>query len=91
MPDLGIAQNGTRMFGGFYTGAFYSWNSDIPFVPVDTTVNVCGTTVYKLSQNITTYEFKKRLDSVMKNRETYLKYAYTHLPAEILDSIDLEK
>ena len=91
MPDLGIAQNGTRMLGGFYTGAFYSWNSDIPFVPVDTTVNVCGTTVYKLSQNITTDEFKKRLDSVMKNRETYLTYAYTHLPAEILDSIDLEK
>ncbi len=52
MPDLGIAQNGTRMLGGFYTGACYSWDSDIPFIPVDATVNVCGTTVYRLKHKI---------------------------------------
>ncbi len=91
MPDLGIAQNGTRMLGGFYTGACYFWNSDIPFVPIDTTVNVCGTTVYRLKQKITTQEFKKRLDAIITNRETYLKYANTHLPSQILNSIDLEK
>lgn len=88
MPDLGIAQNGTRMLGGFYTGACYSWDSDIPFIPVDATVNVCGTAVYKLKQSITVQEFKERLDRVMSNRETYLKYATTHLPSQILDSID---
>ena len=27
----------------------------------------------------------------MKNREIYLKYATTHLPSQILDSIDLER
>ena len=48
MPDLGIAQNGTRMLGGFYTGSCYSWDSDVPFIPVDATVNVCGTAVYRL-------------------------------------------
>lgn len=91
MPDLGIAQNGTRMLGGFYTGACYSWDSDVPFVPVDTTVNVCGTTIYRLKQKITAQEFKKRLNNVMNNRETYLKYATTHLPKQILGSIDLER
>ena len=91
MPDLGIAQNGTRMLGGFYTGACYSWDSDIPFIPVDATVNVCGTAVYKLKQSITVQEFKERLDRVMSNRETYLKYATTHLPSQILDSIDLKR
>jgi hypothetical protein len=91
MPDLGIAQNGTRMLGGFYTGACYSWDSDVPFIPVDATVNVCGTTVYRLKHKISVQEFKKRLDSVMENRETYLKYAATHLPPQILDSIDLER
>ena len=91
MPDLGIAQNGTRMIGGFFTGACYTWDSDVPFVPVDATVNVCGTTVYKLNQRITVQEFQKRLDNVMKNRETYLKYVSTHLPSQILDLIDLEK
>lgn len=89
MPDLGIAQNGTRMLGGFYTGACYSWSSDVPFVPVDATVNVCGTAVYRLNQKITTQEFQRRLDGVMKNRETYIKYAKTHLPSQILDSIDI--
>ena len=91
MPDLGIAQNGTRMLGGFYTGACYFWNSDIPFVPIDTTVNVCGTTVYRLKQKIMTQEFKKRLDAIITNRKTYLKYANTHLPSQILNSIDLER
>lgn len=91
MPDLGIAQNGTRMIGGFFTGACYTWDSDVPFVPVDATVNVCGTTVYKLNQRITVQEFQKRLDNVMKNRKTYLKYASTHLPSQILDSIDIER
>lgn len=90
MPDLGIAQNGTRMIGGFYTGACYTWESDTPFVPVDATVNVCGTCVYRIKQKITTEEFKKRLDYVIQNRETYLKYARTHLPFQILNSIDLD-
>lgn len=91
MPDLGIAQNGTRMSGGFYTGACYSWDSDVPFVPVDTTVNVCGTAIYKLKQKITVQEFQKRLNNVMDNRQTYLKYTTTHLPKQILDSIDIER
>lgn len=68
MPDLGIAQNGTRMLGGFYTGSCYSWTSDVPFIPVDATVNVCGTAVYRLKQKITPQEFQRRLDWVMKVR-----------------------
>ena len=91
MPELGIAQNSTRMRGGFYTGACYSWDSDVPFIPVDATVNVCGTTVYRLKHKISAQEFKKRLDKVMNDRQTYLKYATTHLPSQILDSIDLER
>lgn len=91
MPDLGIAQNGTRMLGGFYTGACYTWDSDVPFVPVDATVNVCGTAIYKLKQNISAEEFKKRLNNVMNNRKTYLQYVKTRLPKHIIDSIDLER
>lgn len=89
MPDLGIAQNGTRMLGGFYTGACYMWDSDVPFVPVDATVNVCGTAIYKLTQNVTPEEFQKRLDKVMKDRNSYKKYATTQLPPQILNSIDI--
>ena len=89
MPDLGIAQNGTRMMGGFYTGACYTWDSDVPFIPVDATVNVCGTAVYILNKQITNEEFIERLNCVMNNRNTYLDFVNTYLPKEILDSIDV--
>ena len=89
MPDLGIAQNGTRMIGGFYTGACYTWNSDIPFIPVDATVNVCGTAVYKLNKNITNEEFIERLNNVMNNRNTYLDFVNKYLPKDVLNSIDV--
>ncbi len=63
----------------------------MPFIPVDATVNVCGTAVYRLNQKISIKEFKRRLNNVMENRETYLKYATTHLPVQILNSINLER
>lgn len=88
MPDLGIAQNGTRMNGGFFTGACYIWESDIPFVPIDATVNVCGTSVYKLNKNITNSEFIQRLNMVMGNRKTYLEFVETYLPKDVLGVID---
>lgn len=71
MPDLGLPHNSTRMLGGFYTGACYSWDCDIPFIPVDTTVNVCGTAVYKLSEELSIQEFKFRLDNVLNNISKY--------------------
>ena len=71
MPDLGIAHNCTRMMGGFFTGARYSWNSTVPFVPVDATVNVCGTAVFKLNQEITIEEFLERVKTVLANRTRY--------------------
>lgn len=52
MPDLGIASNITRMCGGMYTGSCYTWETDEPFIPVDSTVNVCGTAVFKLKEEI---------------------------------------
>ena len=89
MPDLGIAQNGTRMMGGFFTGACYTWESDVPFIPIDATVNVCGTAVYKLNKDISNGEFIDRLNQVMNDRNTYLNFVNTYLPKEVLDSIDV--
>jgi hypothetical protein len=59
LPDLGISSNKTRMDGGFFTGMFVHWTSEIPFVPVDTTVNVCGVYVARLSKDITIPQFKR--------------------------------
>lgn len=71
MPDLGIAHNVTRMKGGFFTGACYSWDSDVPFIPIDTTVNVCGTAVFRLSKEISIDDFLFRVDNVLENDLSY--------------------
>ena len=72
MSDLGIAHNVTRMRGGFFTGAVYKWEeSDIPFIPVDTTVNVCGTALYKINFEMRIAEFKKRCEKVLCDTTKY--------------------
>lgn len=52
MPDLGFPRNTIRILGGFFTGALYSWETKVPFIPVDTTVNSCGVSVFKLNKPI---------------------------------------
>lgn len=72
MSDLGIAHNVTRMRGGFFTGAAYKWEqSDIPFIPVDATINVCGTALYKINSDMNITEFKKRCEKVLADRSKY--------------------
>lgn len=77
MPDLGIAHNCTRMRGGFFTGARYMWNSNVPFVPVDSTVNVCGTAVFKLKSEISIQEFLERVETVLADKTKYM-WNYTN-------------
>ena len=89
MPDLGIAQNVSRMLGGFYTGACYTWATDEPFIPVDSTVNVCGTAVYKLNKSISNEEFINRVNNVLNNRQSYLDFVNSYLPPEVLKVIDI--
>jgi hypothetical protein len=56
MPDLGFPSNVMRAWGGFYTGAFYSWSTLVPFVPVDSTVNCCGVSAFRLHGEIPSKE-----------------------------------
>lgn len=72
MSDLGIAHNVTRMRGGFFTGAAYVWEQpDIPFIPVDTTINVCGTALYKINSDMNITEFKKRCEKALADASRY--------------------
>ena len=68
MPDLGIASNITRMCGGMYTGSCYTWETDEPFIPIDSTVNVCGTAIFKLKREITPKEFRNRVEKEFKDK-----------------------
>ena len=72
MSDLGIAHNVTRMRGGFFTGAAYVWEQpDTPFIPVDTTVNVCGTALYKINSDMNITEFRKRCEKALADKSRY--------------------
>ena len=66
LEDLGFANNIDRMKGGFYTGINVGWNSDIPFIPVDTTVNSCGVSVFKLITKIELSSFQERIETIDK-------------------------
>lgn len=71
MPDLGISSNTIRMCGGFFTGMCATWESDVPFIPVDATVNVCGTAVYRLKNKISAKEFKNRIRKTYQQKSKY--------------------
>lgn len=70
MPDLGMPHNVTRICGGFYTGAFYHWDGEIPFVPVDATVNIDSTSLFALSEEIESQVvFDNRIRLAMRETE----------------------
>ena len=48
--DLGYPNNIQRLAGGFATGMLITWKCGIDMVPIDATVNVCTSSVFKLSQ-----------------------------------------
>jgi hypothetical protein len=50
--ELGFPNDVIRLAGGFGIGHYIHWNACIPFIPIDTTVNVCTTSLYTISNNI---------------------------------------
>ena len=67
MSDLGLSIDAVRMMGGFFVGTCITWDCDVPFVPIDATVNVCGVCAYKLKSKITPQEFKDRVENTFNN------------------------
>ncbi len=46
--DLGFPNNVQRLAGGFATGMLVTWKCGIDIVPIDATVNVCTSSIFKL-------------------------------------------
>lgn len=66
MADACPAHNVYRMLDGHFTGTVTKiLNPKEPFIPVGTTVNVCGVVIYKLRHEISVQEFKSRVQSAM--------------------------
>lgn len=47
--DLGMPNNVQRLAGGFATGMLVTWQCGLDLVPIDATVNVCTSSVFKLN------------------------------------------
>lgn len=56
MEDLGFSNNITRMAGGFFTGMYLQWDCDRYFIPVDSTVNACGVSIYEFDSVFINFE-----------------------------------
>jgi hypothetical protein len=80
MPDLGLPLNISRIHGGFYTGALYTWTSKIPFVPIDTTVNSCGVSVFRIKTEIKSREeFIQKIElAINKTKDTSYKWNFAN-------------
>lgn len=79
MPDLGLPHNVRRIHGGFLTGAYYSWESSVPLVPVDATVNVCGVSVYQLERPILSEaEFLQRVATAKEAAAATTPYVWNY-------------
>lgn len=66
--DLGFPNNIQRLAGGFATGMLVMWKCGTPIVPVDATVNVCSSSVYKISDfdtNMEDEEFVKYIEKII--------------------------
>ena len=70
LEDLCVADNIVRMRGGFFTGSYIEWQCEIPFIPVDATLNACGVSVFKLNKAYTAQNFR---DLVERAKASYDK------------------
>lgn len=65
--DLGFPHDVARIAGGFATGSLVTWNCNVPFVPVDTTVNVCTSSLYEIDDDISDKLDSEHFDLAIKN------------------------
>lgn len=79
MPDLGIPFSVSRILGGFATGALYQWKCAVPFVPVDSTVNVCSVSVYRTDQEFSCQaEFNETISRAKKETASESSYLWNY-------------
>jgi len=77
MPDLGVSYSVERMYGGFFTGMVAKWDCNEPFIPVDSTMNVCAVGVYRVDGGIdTAKEFLKKIESLQQAKHNECSYEW---------------
>lgn len=62
--DIGFPHDVIRIAGGFPTGMHVQWKSEIPFIPIDTTVNVCSTSIFEIDISIDIHFLQEQLSKL---------------------------
>lgn len=73
--DLGFPHDVVRIAGGFPTGAFVEWKCKIPFIPIDTTVNIDTSSVFTLEDDISD-EINDSTFETLKNKMIESSYLF---------------
>jgi hypothetical protein len=72
LPDLGMPHNVRRIHGGFFTGALYQWESDVPFFPVDSTMNIDTVSIYRVNIPISSKkDFISKVNKAIEHKGSY--------------------
>ena len=76
--DLGYPNNVMRLAGGFATGMLVDWDCGTSFVPIDATVNVCTSSVFKITpKNELLDDFEGFIKKVTETDATSLGYSFS--------------
>jgi hypothetical protein len=74
--DLGLPNNIGRISGGFLTGSYIEWNCKEPIIPIDTTVNVCSSSVYMLDNDISDISIENFTNSIENAKSKLSNYSW---------------
>ena len=77
--DLGFPNNVQRLAGGFATGMLVTWKCGTAIVPVDATVNVCSSSVYRINNfpEMSDQEFEKYIDHIVMKATKEKGYSFS--------------
>jgi hypothetical protein len=77
MPDLGVPHSVRRMLGGFFTGMLAKWDCNEPFVPIDSTMNVCAVGIYRVDNIFpTSGAFAEQIEKVRQTKWPECSYGW---------------
>lgn len=65
--DLGFPHDVIRLAGGFATGMYIKWKTQIPFIPVDICMNACTVSFYEISNGGKEIFCKQNFDKLLLN------------------------
>jgi hypothetical protein len=74
--DLCFPHDVIRIAGGFATGCVVEWRCSVPIIPVDTTVNIDTTSVFWLSDDISSQVDEDQFTRLQKHIETESSYMW---------------